>query len=132
WMQCNTTVQGFTNATEVDLVLPCTYDFDVTGSRYLHALDAGDMPLNLLFSGAVFTRGSNGFGVQQIPWDCEARYELPVSVWREMMTSYFPGSGWIRLDQDVLDLLADYRARHGLMTWEETVRALLAAEGAST
>jgi len=132
WMQCNTTVQGFTNATEVDLVLPCTYDFDVTGSRYLHALDAGDMPLNLLFSGTVFTRGSNGFGVQQIPWDCEARYELPVSVWREMMTSYFPGSGWIRLDQDVLDLLADYRARHGLMTWEETVRALLAAEGAST
>jgi len=70
--------------------------------------------------------------VQQIPWDCEARYELPVSVWRQMMTSYFPGSGWIRLDQDVLDLLADYRARHGLMTWEETVRALLAAEGAST
>jgi len=132
WMQCNTTVQGFTNATEVDLVLPCTYDFDVTGSRYLHALDAGDMPLNLLFSGTVFTRGSNGFGVQQIPWDCEARYELPVSVWRQMMTSYFPGSGWIRLDQDVLDLLADYRARHGLMTWEETVRALLAAEGAST
>ena len=41
WMQCNTTVQGFTGSTEVDLALPCTYDFDVVGSRYLHALDAG-------------------------------------------------------------------------------------------
>jgi len=130
WMQCNTTVQGFTGATEVDLVLPCTYDFDVIGSRYLHALDAGNMPVNLLFSGTVFTKGSNGFGVQQVPWDCEARYELPVSVWRQMIESYFPGSGWIRLEQDVLDLMADYRARHGLMTWDETVQALLAAERA--
>ena len=37
-MQCNTTVQGFTGSTEVDLALPCTYDFEVVGSRYLHAL----------------------------------------------------------------------------------------------
>jgi hypothetical protein len=126
WMQCNTTVQGFTGATEVDLVLPCTYDFDVVGSRYLHALDAGTVPLTLLFSGTVFTRGDNGFGVQQVPWDCEARYDLPVAVWQEMIESYFPNAGWIRLDHGVLSSLADYRARHGLMTWEETVQSLLA------
>jgi hypothetical protein len=127
WMQCNTTVQGFTDVTEADLVLPCTYDFDVVGSRYLHALDSGTVPLTLLFSGTVFTRGSNGFGVQQVPWDCEAHYDLPVSVWREMITSYFPNTGWIRLDQDMLTALADYRAQHGLMTWEETVQSLLSA-----
>jgi Family of unknown function (DUF6084) len=126
WMQCNTTVQGFTNTTEVDLVLPCTYDFDVVGSRYLHALDAGPVPLTLLFSGTAFTRGSNGFGVQQVPWDCEARYDLPVSVWRQMIESYFPNTGWIRLDHDVVTALADYRARNGLMTWDETVQTLLA------
>jgi hypothetical protein len=129
WMQCNTTVQGFTGTTEVDLALPCTYDFDVIGSRYLHALGAGTIPLTLLFSGTVFTRGSTGFGVQQVPWDCEARHQMPVSVWRQMMASYFPNTGWIRLDRDVLALLADYRARYGLTTWEETVRTLLAAEG---
>jgi hypothetical protein len=127
WMQCNTTVQCFTDVTEADLVLPCTYDFDVVGSRYLHALDSGTVPLTLLFSGTVFTRGSNGFGVQQVPWDCEAHYDLPVSVWREMITSYFPNTGWIRLDQDMLTALADYRAQHGLMTWEETVQSLLSA-----
>lgn len=129
WMQCNTTVQGFTGATEVDLVLPCTYDLDVVGSRYLHAVDAGVVPLNLLFSGTVFTRGSNGFGVEQVPWDCEARYDLPVAVWRQMISSYFPNTGWIRLDQDVLRDMADYRTRHGLTSWEETVQALLAAAG---
>jgi len=129
WMQCNTTVQGFTGGCDVDLVLPCTYDFDVVGSRYLHALDAGTVPLVLLFSGTVFTRGSNGFGVQQVPWDCEARYDLPVAVWREMISSYFPNTGWIRLDSDVLSLLADYRARHGLTTWDETAQTLLAAAG---
>jgi hypothetical protein len=127
WMQCSAMVQGFTGITEVDLPLPCTYDFEVTGSRYLHGVGTGDIPLALLFSGTVFTRGSHGFGVQQVPWDCEARYDLPVSVWREMITSYFPNTGWIRLDQDMLTALADYRAQHGLMTWEETVQSLLSA-----
>ncbi len=128
WMQCNTTVQGFVGATDADLILPCTYDFDVIGSRYLHALSAGSIPIVLLFSGTVFTKGTNGFGVHQVPWDCEARYELPVSVWREMITSYFPNSGWIRLDHDVLRLLGDFRARNGLITWEETVESLLAVQ----
>jgi len=48
WMQCNTTVQGFAGRTEADLALPCTYDLDVIGSRYLHALSDGTIPLNLL------------------------------------------------------------------------------------
>ena len=37
----------------------------------------------------------------------------------------YPGTGWIRLDRDVLQQLADYRTRHGLTTWDETVTALL-------
>ena len=127
WMQCNTSVQGFTGAAESDLVLPCTYDFDVVGSRYLHALHADTVPITFLFSGTVFTKGANGFAVQQVPWDCEARYDLPVSVWRQMMDAYFPHTGWIRLEHEVIAVLADYRAKHGLVSWEETVHALLLA-----
>ncbi|MYS18705.1 hypothetical protein GA0115240_100414 [Streptomyces sp. DvalAA-14] len=126
WMQCQATVQGFTGATEVDLALPCTYDFDVIGSRYLHALGTGEVPLTLLFSGTVFTKGAGGFGVRQVPWDCEARHRMPVAVWRQMMSYHFPNSGWIRLDQEVLDRIADFRARRGLISWDETVRTLLA------
>jgi len=125
WMQCNTTVQGFAGRTEADLALPCTYDLDVIGTQYLHALDAGDVPLTMLFSGTVFTRGSAGFGVEQIPWDCEARYDLPVGVWQQMMAMYFPNTGWLRLDAEVLARLARYRARHGLTSWEETMEKLL-------
>jgi Family of unknown function (DUF6084) len=126
WMQCNTTVPGFTGGTETDLALPCTYDFDVVGSRYLHALEDGAVPLLLLFSGTVFTKGERGFAVHQVPWDREARYELPVSVWREMIRAYYPSQGWLRLDEDVLKRLADYRAQRGLISWEETVETLLA------
>lgn len=127
WMQCNTTVQGFSGRTETDLALPCTYDLEVIGARYLHALGAGDVPLTFLFSGTVFTRGSTGFGVEQIPWACEAGHALPVAVWRQMIDSYFPNTGWLRVDSDVLAELAAYRARHGLISWDETMQKLLAA-----
>lgn len=132
WMQCNAMVQGFTGITEVDLVLPCTYDFEVAGSRYLHAVGEGTIPLTLLFSGTVFTKGVNGFGVQQVPWDCEAAYQLPVSVWQQMISSYFPSTGWIRLDHQVLDALADFKARRGLTTWDETMQTLLATRDGAT
>ena len=132
WMQSSAMVQGFTEITEVDLPLPCTYDFEITGSRYLHAVSDGTVPLALLFSGTVFIKGVNGFGVEQVPWDCEASYSLPVAVWQQMIESYYPNTGWIRLDHDVLTSLADFRSSHGLTTWEETLQALLAArDGAS-
>ena len=113
-MQCHTTVQGFTGGTEVDLALPCTYDFEVVGSRYLHALRDGDVPLTLLFSGTVFTRGATRLRGEQVPWDREARYQLPVAVWRRPDRRVLPaaaaGSGSTTTS---LDALADYRARTG-------------------
>lgn len=129
WMQCNAMVQGFTDITETDLALPCSYDFDVAGSRYLHAVGEGNIHLSFMFSGTVFTKGSNGFGVQQVPWDCDTTYQLPVSVWHQVMDFYYPNSGWIRMDKDVIRELAGYRARHGLTTWEETVQTLLTSDG---
>ena len=130
WMQCSSMVQGFTDITEVDLALPCTYDFEVTGSRYLHAVGEGDIPIVFLFSGTVFTKGAHGFGVVQVPWDCEASYQLPVLVWQQMIASYYPNTGWIRLDHDVVTALAGFKAEHGLTTWEETIQNLLATRGA--
>ena len=126
WMQCAAMVQGFTGATDVDLPMPCTYDFEVTGSKYLHAVRDGFIPLLLLFSGTVFTRGNSGFGVEQVGWDCEASYQLPVSVWQQVIEANFPGTGWLRLDRDVLHALARYQAEHGLTGWDETITTLLA------
>ncbi|MFF4097246.1 DUF6084 family protein [Streptomyces sp. NPDC001834] len=133
WMQCDTAVQGFTCSTETDLALPCSYDFDVVGSRYLHALGDGTVPISLLFSGTVFTEGGGraGVGVRQVPRDCEAHYRLPVDVWRQLIAFHFPHSGWIRLDHDVLAEFVRFRERRGLISWEETVRTLLSEAGAA-
>jgi hypothetical protein len=129
WMQCTAMVQGFRDQTQLDLALPCTYDFEVTGSKYLHALRDGTIPLALLFSGTIFTRGVNGFGVEQVAWDCEATYALPVSVWQQMIELNYPHTGWLRLDRDVIDALASYRTVSGLTSWDATIESLLAAVG---
>ena len=133
WMQTSVLVQGFSGVTEVDLPLPCSYDFDVTGSKYLHALRDDAIPVRLLFSGTVFTRGISGFGVEQVPWDREATHDVPVSAWRDMIAQHFPSTGWLRLDHDTIRALAAYRSAGGFTGWEDTMDALLqrAGEGVS-
>ncbi|WP_280244448.1 DUF6084 family protein [Nocardia abscessus] len=127
WMHCATMVPGFTGGAEVDLPMPCTYDFEVTGSKYLHALREGVVPLLFLFSGTVFIRGSSGFAVQQIPWDREDKFDMPVSVWQDLVAAHFPNSGWVRLHNDTLRALAAYKSGHGLLGFDDAVTRLLAS-----
>ncbi|WP_228803886.1 DUF6084 family protein [Nocardia higoensis] len=132
WMHCATMVPGFAGGAEVDLPMPCTYDFEVTGSKYLHALRAGTVPLVFLFSGTVFIRGSGGFAIQQIPWDREDTYDMPVSVWQDVMAAHFPNTGWLRLHRDTLDALTAYKSGHGLLGFDEAVTRLLTHAGESS
>lgn len=126
WTHVSTMVRGFTDSIELDLPVPCTYDFEVIAAKYLHALTGGEIPLVLLFSGTVFSPGANGFGIEQVPWHHEAPYRLPVSVWRDLMNAYFPNSGWIRVERETLDALLRFKAARALPTWEQTFAALLA------
>jgi hypothetical protein len=126
WLHTATVAQGFTGSTELDLTLPCTYDFEVSGTTYLHALRDGEVPLLFLFSGTVFTRGATGFSVSPVPWDAEASFRLPVTVWRDLMEQHFPRSEWVRLQRDTVDALAYYRHRRGLTSWDAVVTTLLA------
>lgn len=128
WMQTSTMVPGFTGEVEVNLPLPCTYDFDVAAAKYLQTLDGDDIPLTLLFNGTVFTRGVSGFGVEQIPWHLEASYRMPVRVWRELMDAHFPNTGWIRLDRETLRRLGRFRSERALTDWGQVFDALLPAE----
>jgi hypothetical protein len=129
WMHSGVLVQGFADSVDVDLPLPCTFDFEVAAAKYLNSLRDGTVPLEFLFSGTVFTRGAAGFGVEQVPWDRESRYALPVAAWRSLMDAFFPNQGWIRLDRDVLAALARYKAVHGLISWEAAIEGLLAGAG---
>jgi hypothetical protein len=122
-------VPGFAGSTELDLPVPCTYDFEVAAAKYLHALDDGEVPLLLLFSGTVFAKGGDGMTVEQVPWHKEASYRMPVKVWRELMDLYFPDSAWIRLRRDTLDGLQRFKARAALPTWDDALAALLGRAG---
>lgn len=130
WTHASTVVPRFTGSTTAPLAVACTYDFEVTGTKYFDALADGEIPLLFLFSGTVFYEGAGGrLQVAPIAWDREAEYRLPVARWREMIERYYPNSAWIRLRKDVFDQLYRYKAAHGLPTWEDALARLLEAGG---
>jgi Family of unknown function (DUF6084) len=132
----STVVPSFTGSIEVDVAVPCSYDMEVAAGRYFHALEDGEIPFILLFSGTVFG-ASEGLWIEQVPWHAESHYRMPVAVWREMMDIHFPGSGWLRLRRDTIDALAKFRAIRALPSWDDAVITVLdaarerAAEGGS-
>jgi hypothetical protein len=128
WTHTTLQVPPFSGSTVVDMPVACTYDFEVVGAKYFHAIEDGEVPLEFLFSGTVFYAGEGGgLQIARIPWEKEAQFRMPVRVWKEMMEHYFPNSAWIRLRRDAFDRLYDYKARRGLPTWEAAVEALLRA-----
>ena len=122
-------VPGFRGSIDIDVPVACTYDFEVAAAKYFHSLEDGEIPLLLLFSGTVFSKGDSGFSVQQVPWHKETSYRLPVKVWREMMDLYFPNSAWIRVRCDTLDGLQRFKARRALPMWDDAFEALLKEAG---
>ncbi len=127
WTHTSTVASRFVGSTQVELPLVCTYDFEVAGAKYLASLSDGDIPLVLLFSGTVFSRGPSGLSIEPIPWDLEASYRMPVAVWREAMDTYFPNSAWLRIDRRTFEELQRFRASRGLPTWDLAIEHLLAA-----
>lgn len=129
WMNTTVAVQAFSDSTLVNLELPCTFDFNVAATKYFHALDAGEIPICVMFSGTVFYKGADeALQVTQVPWDREANFRLPVSVWKEMMDIHFPNVAWLCLRREVFEQLYDYKMRHGLPTWEQAITRALSAE----
>jgi hypothetical protein len=126
WMHANVTAPGFAGSAVIDLPVPCTFDFNVAAAKYFDALEGGEAPLLLLFSGTVFHAGEDGaLRVAQIPWSAESSFRLPIAVWKEMMERYYPNSAWLCLRKDVFDRLHRFRVEHALPTWEQALEKLL-------
>ncbi len=129
WTHVGVNVHGFVGSTVLELPVTCTYDFNVLSAKYFHALDGEDVPVLLLFSGTIFFTDSDGqLQIQMISWNKEASYKLPVAVWRSMMEMYYPNTAWLALRRDVVERLELYKARSGLVTWEQTLESLLPGE----
>lgn len=126
WTHANAAVPAFRGAVTVDLPVPCTFDFNVAATKYFSGLEDGEIPVVLQFSGTVFYAAPDGaLQVSQIPWNREAKYKLPVAVWKQMMDLYYPNTAWLALRRDTFDRLLEYKSRHGIPTWEQTLERML-------
>lgn len=129
WTHVSTIVPGFTRQTSLPLPVPCSYDLEVAAAKYFHGLEGGEVPLLFLFSGSMFVRGAGGLRIEQVPWDREASFRMPVATWRALMDAYFPEAGWLRLNRDTLRRLGRVKGKRALATWDEVMGQLLRAAG---
>lgn len=125
WDNVNFNVSGFGGETTIDVPAPCSFDFNVAVTKYIYGLEDGELPTSLLFSGTVFYSGKAGLQIAQIPWDRSATYRLPLQVWKEMMEAHYPNTAWICLRRDVFEKLDEFRASHGLSSWEQALEQAL-------
>jgi len=122
WTNLSVIVPSFTQAVDVEIPVPCTFDFNVTATKYFAALEDGDVPLSFYFNGTMFYADPQStLQVAHIPWEKEASYRMPVQVWQSMMDKYYPNSVWLRLNRDAFDRLNAFRIQHGLPTFEHAI-----------
>ena len=129
WTHASVVVPGFKGSTMVDLPIPCTFDFNVAATKYFEGLMEGEIPVQVMFSGTTFYANPEGaLQVAPISWEQEARFKLPVKVWREMMDSYYPNNVWLNLRRDVFERLYQYKTQRGIPTWEQALESVLPVE----
>jgi len=128
WTHASVVVPRFTGSVLADIQVPCTFDFNIAATKYFHGLTSGDLPLCFQFSGTVFYQGQDGtLQVAPISWDKEAKYRLPLKVWKDLMDMYYPNSAWLALQRDTFEKLYQYKVREGIPTWEEVFERALNA-----
>ena len=125
WTHTSAMVPPFQGETTVGLTVPCTFDFNIAATKYFAGLEDGVVPLNLMFSGTVFFESDAGLQIEQISWNKEAHFKLPIHVWSEMMDHYYPNTAWLCLRRDVFEKLARYKMEHAIPTWEQAIESLI-------
>lgn len=127
WTHASVVVPGFSGErTQANLPVPCSFDFNLAATKYFHGLDQGLVPLLLLYSGSVFYRDDEGaLAMGLISWNEEARYALPVEVWKQMMDLYYPNQSWLCVNRQVFEALYDYKRRYGHPGFDEALLSLL-------
>lgn len=131
WTHASMVVPGFAGRSTAKLAVPATFDLSLASTKYFFALEDGEVPLTFQFSGTVFYRDADAaLMTERIPWTKEARFRLPVAVWRDLIDRHYPDGAWLCLRRDVFDRLYRYKAQRAVPTWETVIDELL--ENAST
>jgi hypothetical protein len=129
WTSETVLLPSFTGSTTAQIEVLCNYDVELAIAKYFHSVSDGEIPLAFHFNGSVYYASDGGrLQVVQVPWDTTADFTMPVSVWREMIDSYYPYRGWVPVHLDTLDALQRLKARLGAPTFDAAVTELLARE----
>jgi hypothetical protein len=128
WTTTSINVPGFSGSTNLQLCVPCSFDFTAAAPKYFHGLDAGEAPLLFLFSGTVFFTPAEGHALQAAPisWDKEARFRLRVETWRQVMDLHYPNAALLHLRRDVFEELYRYKISAGAASFDEAIERMLA------
>jgi hypothetical protein len=127
WANLSVNVPSFSGSTVYALQAPCSFDLNVATAKYFYGIGGGEVPLTFLFSGSVFyDAGSGALQVAPIPWNKEARFRVPVGIWKSAMELYYPNAVCLNLRRDVFDELYRYKMSLGAATFEETIQRMLA------
>jgi len=119
-------VPSFTKEATVDILLPCTMDFEVASTKYFYGIEAGSIPISVLFSGTAFYTNDNGYlQATQIPWDREAKLQIPHSVWRAAIDAHYQDMEWLRLSKETFDRLYRLKVARGIPNWDRLVNQIL-------
>jgi hypothetical protein len=125
WANVTSVVPGFESRATFEVHLPCSPDLAATASKYLSALEAGEVPITVQFSGTVFFSGSAGLEVSHIPRDREASFRFPAALFRRAADEHFPNAVVFGLRRDVFERLEGYRKAHGLLEPADAIEHLL-------
>jgi hypothetical protein len=123
------TVPQFAGEVVTSVPMALTGDVAAASGKYFQSLDDGEVPLSVLFSGTAFLVAGGAMAVEPVPWHHEAKYRLPVKVWRDAMDVHFPDTGWIALRRDSIDALRAYAAAEVIAGPAEAVERLLEEAG---
>jgi len=93
WTTVNAVTPGFTGSTRFDLQVPFALDPNIGASKYLRALEGGEVPLTLLFSGRVIYGMGGSIQMAPIPWSLETSCGIPVLPCRQVLDAPSSGAG---------------------------------------
>lgn len=85
WTKSRLEVGPFRGSAVTTLKLPGTFAPEEAAGKYLAALQEGQVPLELLFSGTLSWMSRDGRLLSaMVPWDREATFRMPLETWRQV------------------------------------------------
>jgi hypothetical protein len=124
WSDGAVALEAFADEAEFEVRVPCTYDMDVASAKYVNALRDGEIPVRLIFGGTAFRRTQTEVVAETLA-ERQCATTVPLQTWHDALDAHFHRQAWIRVGRTTFDELCRYRAQHGLLDWESTLRELL-------